>query len=124
MNPMTAAILVGSDVGSAELDARIDVFSRTVPDYQEVLERAAEIPLPPHVVLYLTASVAGPRLAYHLGKHLDYLEWIVGLARAEALEALAQLEFNLRESDLWLSTFLADLDRQRLATWLPTHLPN
>jgi hypothetical protein len=84
------AVTLASDI-DPELQARIAVFMRTVPDYEEVWDRMPRIALPAHVANFLMISPFTVILGYRLARRPDLLDWIVGLAAEKAAPALAYL---------------------------------
>lgn len=86
----------------AEAEARATTWAErqqavraALPDYDEVLSAAADIPVTAHVREVLLDSEQGPRIAYHLAQHPDEAARINALPPLAAARELGRLEAAL-----------------------------
>jgi len=81
-----AQVQVQGQQRAAAFNVKVAEFSKTAPDYQEVLANIP--PLPPETLDAVMQAENGPQLAYYLGKHLDVADEI---ASASPMVAAMQL---------------------------------
>lgn len=61
-------------------------------DWADVMQDAADVPVPPEVAQFCYESDVGPQIAYHLAKNPDLLERLETLSPARRLAELGKLE--------------------------------
>lgn len=74
---------------------RAAVVKKANPDYEKVLDSAADVPIPGYVEAALLESDLGPEIAYHLAKNRKELERIVALSPASAGREIGKIEARL-----------------------------
>jgi hypothetical protein len=76
--------------------ARVDAFKAEHPDYAEVLEAAADVPISVDVEAVLKHSPDGPALIYHLARHPEEAQRLSALSRDGAIYEMGLLAHRLR----------------------------
>jgi hypothetical protein len=79
-------------------NSRADAVREKLPDYDEVLESADDVPLPGYLQEALLESDIGPELAYHLAKNRTDLERLTKLTPASAVRELGKIEASLAKA--------------------------
>jgi hypothetical protein len=79
----------------ASWNERAEAAREAFPDYDEVLEEANDVPIPPAMQQALLESEHGPELAYKLAQDRAELERIVKLSPVSAARELGRLEATL-----------------------------
>jgi hypothetical protein len=79
-------------------NSRADAVREKLPDYDEVLESADDVPLAGYLQEALLESEIGPELAYHLAKNRAELERLTKLSPTSAVRELGKIEASLSKT--------------------------
>lgn len=82
----------------SQYDARVDAAKSEIPDWDEVMQEAAEEPTAPETFRFCLQSEVGPKIAYHLAKNPDVHDRLNSLSPERRLAELGKIEDRLMTS--------------------------
>lgn len=82
---------------AAEWQKKVSASLKDMPDFNEVLAEASEVPMPPHMQQAIMESDEGPRLAYYLAQHPEDAYRIAAMTPNGAVRALTLIEVGFQK---------------------------
>lgn len=82
---------------AADWNKKVSASLKDMPDFNEVMAEASDVPMPPHMQQAIMESDEGPRLAYYLAQHPEDAFRIAAMTPNGAVRALTLIEVGFQK---------------------------